>query len=65
MAGPKFGGAMWKTGRGANRSRTVRVIRSGMSRANDKYGISGVKKEGHRAPRPITLPKMPWEEQKP
>lgn len=59
--GPKFGGAKWRAGAGANRSRAVSLIRRAVTTATNKYGIGGVEKTREK-PRPITLPKMPWEQ---
>lgn len=48
----------------ANTDRTLMRIRQATSAASSRYSIGGVKKEGHFAPRPITLPKMPWDDEK-
>ena len=43
----------------------LRLMRAANTKANYKYGMGGLPKgEGHK-PRPITLPKMPWDEEKP
>lgn len=62
--GPKFGGAKWRAGAGANHSRTTFLLRRAMTTATNKFGTHGIEKTREK-PRKPSMPKMPWEEQKP
>lgn len=53
-----FGGPKWQAGEGANRSRTVSLLRRADTMAREKFGKSGLLKAGKR-PSP-SLPKLPW-----
>lgn len=54
----------WRTGQKANRDPKLHAIRSATTNAHYKYGMGGLKKEGQHAPKKITLPKMPWDDEK-
>lgn len=50
-------------GKGANTDPKVRAMRSAKTKANYKYGMGGLPKgDGHK-PKPVTLPKMPWDKE--
>lgn len=53
-----FGGPKWQAGEGANRSRTVSLLRRANTQANEKFGKGGLPKASKR-PSP-SLPKLPW-----
>jgi hypothetical protein len=38
-------------------------MRGAKTRANYRCGMGGLPKSGAYAPRPITLPKMPWDDE--
>jgi hypothetical protein len=46
----------------ANIDKKLSTMRRASNAAQSRYSIGGAEKTGHFAPRPITLPKMPWDE---
>jgi hypothetical protein len=42
--------------------RKLAMMRQALSR-NNRFNIGGIAKEGHHAPKPITLPKLPWSDE--
>lgn len=57
--------SQWKPGPAANRDRRIRLMRIAQTNANYRHGMGGLPKENGHKPKPITLPKMPWDETKP
>lgn len=57
----KFVDASWKAGKAANKDRKITVMRAAKTSATYKTGMGGLPKSDGHAPRPITLPKMPWD----
>ncbi len=45
-------------------SRKIEIMRRAMGAAINKRGVGGTEKKGGYAPKPITLPKLPWDEGK-
>lgn len=50
----------WRSGKAANKDRKLTLMRSAKTKANYKVGMGGLPKSKGHAPKPITLPKMPW-----
>lgn len=48
-------------GKGANTDPKIRLMRSAKTKANYKYGMGGLPKGKGHEPKPVTLPKMPWD----
>lgn len=55
----------WKAGKAANRDKKISLLRSAKTKANYKVGMGGLPKSGAHAPKSVTLPKMPWEKDRP
>lgn len=51
-------------GKGASTDPKIRLMRGALTRANYKNGMGGLPKSDAQNPKPITLPKMPWDEPK-
>lgn len=59
-------GSMSSTGdwhRSKPRNKKRELMRRAKTNVNERYGINGRLKERYK-PRPITLPKMPWDDEK-
>lgn len=50
--------------KGANCDPKIKLMRGALARANYKSGMGGLPKCDAQKPKPITLPKMPWDERK-
>jgi hypothetical protein len=50
---------------GRYRRTRLTMARVQTTKAASPYTIGGRKKQGKNAPRPITLPKTPWDDKKP
>jgi hypothetical protein len=50
-------------GNGANKNRKIRMMRMANTAATNRHGIGGLEKTKAHTPRPITLVRMPWDDQ--
>lgn len=48
----------------SSESKKISAMRRATSGASNRFSIGGVEKKGHFAPKPITLPKTPWDDEK-
>lgn len=52
----------WRNGK-KPRDRKLEMMRRAKTAVESTHGLGGLEKRGAHAPRPVTLPKMPWEDE--
>ncbi len=52
----------WRHSAQSPESRKLEMMRRAKTSAENRYGLGGLEKGKHKQPKPVTLPKMPWDE---
>lgn len=52
----------WRTGSQSPEDKKREMMRRAKTRAENRYGLGGLLKKPGEQPKPVTLPKMPWDD---
>lgn len=55
----------WRTGSQSPEDKKREMMRRAKTRAESRYGLGGLLKKPGEMPKPVTLPKMPWDDDTP
>jgi len=52
----------WRTSSQSSEDKKLEMMRRAKTRAENRHGLGGMLKKPGELPKPVSLPKMPWDE---